>query len=96
MMREDVYRDASADYDFSCPRPTTRMRSIGFDEYENDGMMMDDGGEGEEMATAEEVSDFLDTLYTTCKWTPECNIMALILIVRLFQFNMVSDIWSTL
>jgi hypothetical protein len=30
---------------------------------------------------------FLDGLYTLCKWTPECNIMALVLIVRLFQYN---------
>ncbi len=22
-----------------------------------------------------------------CKWTPECNIMALILVIRLFQYN---------
>ena len=25
--------------------------------------------------------------YSLCKWTPECNIMALILVIRLFQYN---------
>lgn len=43
------------------------------------------GGMGESGVSGEEVSGFLDSLYCLCKWTPECNIMALILIIRLFQ-----------
>lgn len=44
---------------------------------------------GESGVSGEEVSGFLDSLYCLCKWTPECNIMALILIIRLFQVPIV-------
>lgn len=52
----------------------------------------DEEEEEKEMETLpepEEVSEFLDVLYKSCKWSRECNIMAFVLLVRLLQYNTV-------